>query len=248
MASALLQALKQRFPDLSSLSTVTLSLQSIRKAKVPLVSFQTHIPAGSLALLVETSCPTDNPKAQEKLVQAAKRIRKFSNVAEESACLKCALKGNCPFLDKQAAGPPANVLDLTKVLYGLSQLKSLSEQQEKAAVEVMQGLDIALSKSLQTPESSYRVLKNVRIPEVIEAIGAPKHPPKTRSPPLPDKLKWQPDEHHLKRQEQVWSRRESRSTLNLIMNSIRQAARPNGDKKSGARTSKSPRKAKPIHS
>jgi hypothetical protein len=244
MASALLQALKQRFPDLSSLSAVTLSLQSIRKANVPLVSFQSHISTGSLALLVETSCPTDNPKTQEKLVQAAKRIRKFSNIAEESACSKCALKGNCPFLDKQAAGPPANVLDLTKVLYGLSQLKSLPEQQEKAAVEVMQGLDTALSKSLQTPQSSYRVLKNVRIPQVIEAIGTPKHPSKPRAP-IPDKLKWQPDEHHLKRQEQVWSRRESRSTLNLIMNSIRQAVRLDGDKKSGARTSKSPRKAKP---
>lgn len=241
MASALLQALKKRFPDLSSLSAVSLSLLSIRKAKVPLASLQACLPAQSVELLVQTSCPTTNPKAQEKLVQAAKRIRKFSNIAEESACSQCSLRENCVFADKEAAGPPANVLDLAKVLYGLSQLQSLSEEQEKAAVEVTQSLDTAL---LQTPPSSFRVLRNIPVPNVIEAVGTPKQPSKPRKL-IAETLKWKPSEHHMKRQEQTWTRSESRSTLSLILRSIRQAAREDQEKKKAVKT---PDRAKPRHS
>jgi len=245
MASALLQALKKRFPDLSSLSAITLSLLSIRKAKVPLSSFQSYFPAESLELLVQTTCPTANPKAHEKLVQAAKRIRKFSQIAEKSACSKCSLKGSCVFADQEAAGPPASVLDLAKVLYGLSQSQSLPEEQGKAAVEVAKSLDSALTQALLTPQSSFRVLKNVPVPQVIDAVGTPKQPGKPRKS-LTESLKWKPSEQHLERQEKTWARSESRSTLNLIMRSIRLAAREDREKKQ--KTTKTSGRTKPVHS
>ena len=234
MASALLQAMKKCFPDLSSMSAVTSALQSTRKAKIPLVSFQSPIPTAPLSTLIDSTCNTLTPDSQEKLVQATKRLRKFLSINEETACSKCSLRGTCPFQGKPAVGPQANTLDLAKVMYALTHVKNLPAEQETAAIEVINGLDSALQKSSQVPESSYRVLRNIHIPEVIQAISRTKQPPKPRKV-LTDRLKWNPSSQQLQHQEQMWTRRESKSALQRVMKTVRELFK---DRKSG----KSPRK------